>query len=192
QTGTQTQSGSGVQALGQESEVDQKAIAASSALQAPGESRCGCGGSSFGDPAGPGRAGGWGGGGSGAPAKGGAWDADARNRAKPTQTGTQTQSGSSCGCSSGPSVLAIGQKSDVDQLGVALSKAEQIGATNTADPVRVWSPGNDGSVRQTNDATSESDATNTATPTQAATQTQSGSSCGCSGPAVQAIGPESE
>src|SRR6185437_15497143 len=118
--------------------------------------------------------------------------ADATNTATPTQTGTQTQSGSSCGCS-GPAVQALGQESKVGQLGAALSSAKQIGATNSDDPVRVWSPRSGGSVTQSNDATSTADATNTATPTQTGTQTQSGSSCGCSsGPTVQAIGQESK
>jgi trimeric autotransporter adhesin len=192
QTATQTQSGSGVQAVGQESKVGQGAIALSSALQAPGESRCGCGGSSFGNTADPVRIGSYGNGGSVTQSNDATSSADATNTATPTQTGTQTQSGSSCGCSSGPAVQAIGQESKVGQLGFAASSADQIGASNSADPVRVWSPGNDGSVKQSNDASSTADATNTATPTQTGTQTQSGSSCGCSGPAVQAIGQESK
>ena len=185
QTGTQTQGGSGVQAIGQDSKVDQGAIALSSALQAPGESRCGCGGSSFGNTADPVRIGSYGNDGSVEQSNDATSTADATNTATPTQTGTQTQSGSSCGCSSGPAVQAIGQESKVGQLGVALSSAKQIGASNTADPVRVWSPGSGGSVTQSNDATSTADATNTATPTQTGTQTQSG-------PGVQAIGQDSK
>jgi hypothetical protein len=221
QTGTQSQGGSGVQAIGQESKVGQGAFALSSALQAPGESPCGCGGSSFGNSADPVRIGSDGNGGSVTQSNDATSTADATNTATPTQTGTQSQSGPSCGCaaaapatltpscgcsgsspaapapscgcSPGPAVQAIGQESHVGQLGVALSSADQIGATNTADPVRVWSSGNDGSVDQSNDATSTADATNTATPTQTGTQTQAGSSCGCSsGPAVQAIGQESK
>jgi trimeric autotransporter adhesin len=185
QTGTQSQSGSGVQAIGQGSKVDQGAIALSSALQAPGESRCGCGGSSFGNSADPVRIGSYGNDGSVYQSNDATSTADATNTATPTQTGTQTQAGSSCGCSSGPAVQAIGQESKVGQLGVALSSADQIGASNTADPVRVWSPGDGGSVTQSNDATSTADATNTATPTQTGTQTQSGQG-------VQAIGQESK
>ncbi|HEX6787968.1 MAG TPA: hypothetical protein VF091_01905 [Gaiellaceae bacterium] len=192
QAATQSQSGSGVQAIGQGSKIDQGAIALSSALQAPGESRCGCGGSSFGNTADPVRIGSDGDGGSVIQSNDATSTADATNTAKPTQTATQTQSGSSCGCSGGPAVQAIGQESKVDQLGFGASSAEQIGATNSADPVRVWSKGNDGSVNQSNDATSTADGTNTATPAQSATQTQSGSSCGCSGLAVQAIGQESK
>src|SRR5205823_3345827 len=52
QAGSQVQGGSGVQALGQHSSIWQGALAASSAYQLPGESRCGCG-SSFGNSAGP-------------------------------------------------------------------------------------------------------------------------------------------
>src|SRR5579862_6751446 len=192
QTGTQTQNGSGVQAIGQDSKVDQGAIALSSALQAPGESRCGCGGSSFGNTADPTRIGSYGNDGNVTQSNDATSTADATNTATPTQTGTQMQSGSSCGCSSGPAVQAIGQESDVGQLGVAASSADQIGASNSADPICIWSPGSDGSVNQSNDATSTADATNTATPSQTGTQTQSGSSCGCSGPAVQAIGQESK
>jgi hypothetical protein len=192
QTGTQTQSGPGVQAIGQDSKVHQGAVALSSALQAPGKSRCGCEGSSFGNTADPIRIGSYGNDGNVRQSNDATSTADATNAATPTQTGTQTQSGSSCGCSSGPAVQAIGQKSKVGQFGIALSSADQIGASNGADPVRVWSPGNDGSVYQSNDASSTADATNTATPTQTATQAQYGSACGCSGPAVQAIGQESK
>src|SRR5262249_58999024 len=85
----------------------------------------------------------------------------------------------------GPASAGFGREAEVGQLGGALSSAKQIGASNTADPVRVWSPGNGGSVNQSNDATSTADATNTATPTQTATQTQSG-------PGVQAIGQDSK
>ncbi|HEY2373525.1 MAG TPA: hypothetical protein VGH82_13460, partial [Gaiellaceae bacterium] len=165
--------GSAVQSGVQKSGVDQGAIAASSATQIhPSNSAESI------------RIGSWGNDGNVTQSNDATSTADATNTAPVTQTTTQTQGGSSCGCSSGPAVQAIAQKSDVDQLGVAASSAKQIGASNSSDPVRIWSPGNGGNVNQSNDATSTADATNTATPTQTGTQTQSGSG-------VQALGQES-
>src|SRR5262249_42730237 len=106
------------------------------------------------------------------------------NTAPVIQGASQTQSGSSCGCSKGPAVQAVGQSSEIGQLAIGLSSAEQVGATNDNEPVRVWSSGNDGSVSQANDATSSAMAANAATPLQAASQTQSGSR-------VQALGQHS-
>jgi len=120
--------------------------------------------------------------------------ANAQNSAPVTQTSTQSGSGSSCGCSStSPSVQAIGQSSSVEQAALAASSANQFGASNSNEPIRIGSYGNDGSVSQENEAESSASATNTAPVTQTGTQTQLGSRCGCSaGPAVQAIGQSSE
>src|SRR5581483_1987743 len=83
--------------------------------------------------------------------------ANTTNTAPTTQSATQTGAGLSCGCTTGGSpVQAIGQTS------IAGSTAEQIAPTNTNTPVRIGSAGDDGSVTQSNDATSRADATNAA------------------------------
>ena len=92
-----------------------------------------------------------------------------------SQTGTQVQTGSSCGCSGGPAVQALGQDSWTGQLSGAASSAQQVGATNKADPVRIWSDGNDGNLTQSNAASSTATAANGATTTQQGNQSQSGS-----------------
>jgi hypothetical protein len=168
QTGRQAQSGSGIQALGQDSKVGQLAYAASSAEQLPGRSRCGCE-PSFGNFAGPVRI--WSDGNDGSVKQENEAEshANASNNATPTQTGTQTQTSPSCKCS-GLGIQALGQYSTVDQLAAALSSAKQIGATNKSAPARVWSPGGDGKTWQSNEAESESTAPNVARILQAGQQ----------------------
>jgi trimeric autotransporter adhesin len=146
QSGSQTQAGSGVQALGQKSSIWQGAFAASSALQLPGRSECGCGGS-FGNSADPVRIGSPGNDGALTQENEASSSADASNLAVPTQTATQTQQSPKCGCS-GLGVQALGQQALVHQIAVALSSATQIGASNTSDPVRIWSPSDSGSTRR--------------------------------------------
>lgn len=196
QTATQTQSGpscgcsssnggSDVQSSDQSSFTLQGAVAASSAKQ--------IGASNSNDPV---RIGSYGDNGAVFQSNDTSSHADASNSAPVTQTATQDPSGgssSSCGCSSSPSsVQALGQQSFVGQLGIASSSATQIGASNSSNPVRIGSAGNDGFTLQSNDTSSHADTHNSAPVTQTGTQTQSGSSCGCSsGPAVQALGQES-
>jgi hypothetical protein len=81
-------------------------------------------------------------------------------------------------------VQAIGQSSEIGQLGVGLSSATQIGASNESGPIRIASYGDDGWVSQSNDAASSASANNTAPVTQSGSQTQAGSG-------VQALGQES-
>jgi hypothetical protein len=160
QYGTQTQSGSGVQAIGQKADTWQKAFGLSSAEQYPGKSECGCG-DSFGNSSAPVRI--W------SPGYDGSVDqsneatstADASNYAPTTQTGTQTQYAPSCGCKS-LGVQALGQYATVDQLAAALSAAKQIGATNKSEPIRIKSYGGGGSTDQENEGTSDSSAPNSA------------------------------
>ena len=157
-----------MQALGQKSEIGQGAFAASSALQLPGRSECGCGGS-FGNSSDPVRV--W------SPGNDGSVDqeneaesnADAWNTAAVTQTGTQTQLSPKCGCS-GLGVQALGQWSGVHQGAIALSSAKQIGASNTSDPIRIWSYGGGGRTHQSNEADSSSTAPNVARILQTGTQ----------------------
>jgi len=157
-----------VQALGQRSAIWQGAFAASSATQLPGRSECGCGGSS-GNSAGPVRIGSAGSDGALRQENEASSNADASNNAAPTQTATQTQQSPKCGCS-GLGVQAIGQWSTVDQLAAALSSAKQIGASNSSDPVRIWSYGGSGAMRQSNEAESSSSAPNVARILQAGMQ----------------------
>ena len=192
-TQTTTQNGTGsscgcqstspaVQAIGQSSNVEQAGLAASSANQ------LGASNSNY-----PIRIGSSGNDGSVSQKNEAESSASTTNTAPVSQTGTQTQSGTSCGCSSGPVVQATAQSSEIGQLAGGLSSASQIGASNSSDPVRIGSPGNDGSLSQENEAESTASATNTAPVSQTGTQTQSGTSCGCSsGPAVQALGQESK
>ncbi len=74
---------------------------------------------------------------------------------------------------------AIGQSADSEQNAAAASKAEQTGAKNTNVSVRVLSPGDDGDVSQSNEASSDATAGNLNLTGQHADQTQSGDSCKC-------------
>jgi hypothetical protein len=120
--------------------------------------------------------------------------ASATNTAPVSQTGTQISGGAPwlpCGCGgSGPSVQALGQSSWIGQGAQALSSTDQVGASNSNDPVRIGSDGSGGSVTQSNNDTSAATATNTAPVTQTGTQEQSGSPCGCGGLGIQALGQE--
>jgi hypothetical protein len=160
QVGSQVQGGSGVQALGQHSSIWQGALAASAAFQLPGTSTCGCG-RSFGNSAGPIRIGSAGNDGALTQENEVSSSADASNWAAPTQIGTQTQFLPPCGCS-GLRVQALGQESLIHQVAAALSSATQAGASNTSDPVRIWSLGGSGSTRQSNEAESLATAPNVA------------------------------
>jgi hypothetical protein len=63
-----------------------------------------------------------------------------------------------CGCDGG--VQAIGQEAKNDQAAGALSAAGQTGASNSTISVRVASPGDNGSVRQSNSVDSDAAAAN--------------------------------
>ena len=65
------------------------------------------------------------------------------------------------------------------QLAGSLSTASQLGATNTNIPVRVLSPGSNGSVTQSNTVSSNASSTNHNLADQSAQQNQGGTSCGC-------------
>jgi hypothetical protein len=129
---------------------------------------------------------------------GGVWqtnsvDSDARasNRNSADQDATQTQS---AGSGSGLGIQVAGQEAKNNQGALALSAALQDGASNENKPLRVLSPGNDGSVVQSNSVDSDASASNRNHVDQDATQTQRGSSanCGCqSGIGIQALGQSS-
>jgi hypothetical protein len=169
QSGSQTQAGNGVQALGQQSSIWQGAFAASSALQLPGRSECGCGGSSFGNSSDPVRIASGGNDGALEQENEASSSANASNLAAPTQTATQTQLSSRCGCFV-PRVQALGQWVGIDQVAAALSSATQIGASNSSHPIRVWSYGGGGTAEQSNEAESSATAPNDARTLQGGTQ----------------------
>ena len=104
-------------------------------------------------------------------------------------------------CGSG--IQAIGQSSHNWQGAAALGITLQLGPTqpcrchpdsqigNSNTPTRVLSPGYDGSVRQSNDASSHATSANLNGTRQAATQTQTRPVCGCQHSAgIQAIGQQ--
>jgi len=125
-------------------------------------------------------------------------DASASNRNSTDQDATQTQTAgaSRCGCASSLGIQVAGQSAKNHQGALALSAAFQDGASNENKPVRVLSPGNDGSVRQTNSVDSSASASNSNSTDQSATQRLGGGSaksCGCSGSlGIQALGQESK
>jgi hypothetical protein len=177
QAATQTQDGPScpcggsspsVQAIGQSSSVGQFAYGASSATQV------GASNSNY-----PVRIGSFGDDGNVTQSNGVSSTATATNTAPVYQIANQDPTGYGA-----PSIQAIGQYSTVGQSAAALSSATQFGASNTDNPVRIWSPGDGGSVTQSNGASSAATATNTAPVFQIASQELSGSG-------IQAIGQKS-
>jgi len=109
------------------------------------------------------------------------------------QSAHQDQSGGGCGCSSSdPSVQTSTQSSWNKQIASALSATKQEGATNENEPVRVGSPGNGGSVSQSNSASSSASSSNDNRTDQHADQSDPSSrTCGCGGGVgVQALGQD--
>ena len=188
--------GLGIQVVGQKAENGQAAVAGSKTIQDFGKkSECGC--SSSGNSDNPVRV--W------SPGSDGSVDqsnsatskADASNKNGTTQTADQNSGAPSggCGCGGGLGIQVVGQKAENGQAAVAGSKTIQdfgkksecgcSSSGNSDNPVRVWSPGSDGSVDQSNSATSKADASNKNTTSQDGEQTQSGS-----GLNIQALGQE--
>ena len=174
--------GLGIQALGQKSETEQSSAALSAALQVFGgePSRCGCGGSSSGNNASPVRV--WSPGSDGSVDQSNNADssATAGNRAATTQDGTQSESGSG--------IQVLGQQAETAQDALAASLAAQFDPSNTASPVRVWSPGGGGSVTQSNNAASQAAAGNDASTGQTGRQSIAGKPCGCAQLPIQVAG----
>ena len=86
----------------------------------------------------------------------------------------------------GSGMQAVGQEADSEQDAAAASTAEQAGAKNTNISVRVLSPGDDGSVDQSNSVDSSATAANLNLTKQDADQDQGGSG------GTQAIGQEAD
>jgi hypothetical protein len=112
----------------------------------------------------------------------------AANAAKTDQSADQSQ-GDSCGChgSGGDAVQAVGQKALTLQGAKSDAKSEQDHPSNDNIPVRIGSPGDNGSVKQSNNSVALSAAGNLAKTSQTVGQAQGGG-CGCGGDAVQAVG----
>lgn len=111
-------------------------------------------------------------------------DADAKNSNSADQTVDQTQSagGSAACCKSGSTgVQTAEQDAKNEQLAIGLSEATQVGASNKNVPIRVLSPGDDGSVFQTNRVESDADASNRNSSDQEANQEQSSGGSGSTG-----------
>ena len=100
------------------------------------------------------------------------------------QSADQTQAG-------GAGLQAIGQSASSDQDAFALGLTVQKGASNENDPVRVLSPGNDGPVSQSNEASSDATAGNANLTGQMAEQDQAGGAC-CGGSGTQVIGQSAD
>ena len=182
--GTCRCAGGAIQVLGQKSDTDQGAIAASEAIQLFGDKRspCGCGGSSSGNTASPVRVGSYGDDGTTSQANNVNSSAAALNGASTRQNGTQSAAGG------GLQIQALGQESETAQGALAASLAAQFGASNDASPVRVYSPGGGGSVNQSNTAGSSALAGNGAETSQDGRQTIAGSPCGCGSLPIQVAG----
>jgi hypothetical protein len=97
------------------------------------------------------------------------------------QDATQEQAG-------GSGLQAIGQSASNEQGAFAVGITAQKGAKNENNPVRVLSPGDGGSVTQSNDASSEASAGNANWTGQTASQEQGGTSCKCGSGGLQLIG----
>jgi hypothetical protein len=172
-----------IQVAGQQATTDQGAGALSGAFQAFGgrERGCGCSGSSgSGNDASPVRVWSPGGGGDVTQSNTVGSSATSGNRADTWQGDSQSAGGSA--------IQVAGQKADTGQLSFAGSLAAQLGASNTADPVRVLSPGGGGDVTQSNTAGSSASSGNDARTGQRGSQTAS-TPCGCGYP-IQVLGQQ--
>jgi hypothetical protein len=117
------------------------------------------------------------------------------------QSATQAQGGGASSCC-GSGIQAIGQSSENWQAAKSVALTLQLGLKqpcrcghdsqigNRNAPTRVESPGNDGDVRQLNDASSDAKAANWNATRQAASQRQDRpESCRCAtGTGIQALG----
>ena len=97
-------------------------------------------------------------------------NAEAGNMNATKQAADQSQAGSDCCGGAGSQV--VGQSADNDQEATALSATQQTKPSNSNSSVRVLSPGHDGSVSQSNEASSNAEAGNTNWTKQAADQGQ--------------------
>ena len=92
------------------------------------------------------------------------------------QSATQQQAGGAC-CISGSGTQAVGQVATNDQSAASDATSTQYASMNQNIPVRIGSPGNDGSVTQTNSSGAASAALNANKLDQTATQVHAGGAC---------------
>jgi hypothetical protein len=106
----------------------------------------------------------------------------ALNGASTTQGVSQSQGGSG--------EQAVGQIAGTGQKADSSATSTQDHPSNSNIDVRIYSPGNGGDVKQSNNSIAGSIAANKARTEQAVEQTQGGDGCGChgSGNGVQAVG----
>ena len=107
------------------------------------------------------------------------------------QHADQTQAGDSCKCGSAGDQV-IGQSADNDQDATAVAETKQEKPSNSNISVRVLSPGDDGDVWQSNEASSKAEAGNINLTGQHADQTQAGDSCKCGSAGDQVIGQSAD
>jgi hypothetical protein len=174
-----------IQVAGQQADTDQGSVAVSKAVQAFGEAKpaCGCGSAGgSGNDASPVRVESPGSDGGVTQSNSVGSSATSGNRAGTWQDATQGAGGSA--------IQVAGQKASTDQLSFAASLAAQLGASNTADPVRVKSPGGGGEVSQSNSAGSSASAGNDAKTSQRGSQAAE-MRCGCGLP-IQVLGQQAD
>jgi hypothetical protein len=95
--------------------------------------------------------------------------------------------GHDCGCDDATGIQAAGQEAYNEQKADSSATSTQIKPSNQNISVRVLSPGDDGSVSQSNESAAYSKALNHNETDQDIDQSQAGSSCGCHGAtAIQA------
>jgi hypothetical protein len=111
----------------------------------------------------------------------------AANKAETDQTVNQAQGGGGGKCCSGAGVQAVGQKAETLQHAKSNATSKQVHPSNTNIPVRIFSPGDNGDVKQSNSSEAVSLAGNLASTSQTVNQSQAGG-CGCYGDRVQAVG----
>jgi hypothetical protein len=179
--GSDCRCGSGVQAIGQEADSEQAALAVSLASQQAGHGRCGC--PSGGNANTPVRVDSDGDGGSVEQSNSVGSEAKAANLNATKQDADQAGAGLG-------GIQAIGQEAENEQAAIGLSAALQHGASNANTPVSVDSKGDGGHVSQSNDVSSSAKALNANLTLQDADQSQA-TSCGC-GTGIQAVGQEAK
>jgi hypothetical protein len=118
-------------------------------------------------------------------------NAEAGNTNWTAQDADQSQAGDSCKCGNAGSQV-IGQAADNEQGATALSATQQEKPSNSNVSVRVLSPGDDGRVSQSNEASSEATAANLNATKQDADQAQARDSCQCGKSGSQVIGQSAD
>jgi hypothetical protein len=179
QAASQAQSGAGEQAVGQKAETGQSAdSSATSAQTKPTNTNIDV---RIDSPSGPG------GGGSVDQSNTSIAGSIAGNKAT-TEQGAEQNQGGGCGCKgSGDGVQAVGQQAETGQEANSEATSTQDHPSNDNISVRIFSPGENGDVNQSNNSAALSAAGNLAETTQGVSQTQAGG-CGCGGDLVQAVG----